>query len=146
MVREQRQPDSGRVPLFAEVADEDEIAEGLRHLRAVEADQADVEPQPDERLVGDRFGLGRLALVVREHEVPASAVDVDRFAQLAQNQGRALDVPAGPARPPPRLPRRLVRERRLPQHEVQGVSLVRILGMPAVLGGELEHPRAGQTH
>ena len=43
---------------------------------------------------GDRLGLGRLALVVREDEVAPAAVDVDRLAELAQGQGRALDVPA----------------------------------------------------
>ena len=82
------------------------------------------------RLAGHRLGLRRLALVVREHEVAAAAVDVDRLAELAQHQRRALDVPARPSRPPTRLPRRLVGQRRLPQHEVERVPLVRVLGLP----------------
>ena len=127
VVAEEGEPDGGRVPLLAQVAHEDEVAERLRHLRAVQPDQADVEPEPHEGLARHRLGLGRLALVVREHEVPPPAVDVDRLAQLAQHEGRALDVPPRPARPPARLPRRLVGERRLPQHEVERVALVRVV-------------------
>ncbi len=139
VVRQEGEPHGGGVPLLAEVAHEDEVAERLRHLGAVQAHQADVEPQPDELLPGDRLGLRRLALVMGEHEVAAAAVDVDRLAELTQDEGRALDVPPGPSRPPARLPRRLVGQRRLPQHEVERVTLVGVLGVPAVLGGQLEH-------
>ena len=64
------------------------------------------------RFARHRLGLRRLALVVGEDQVASAAVEVDRLAQLAQGQGRALDVPARPARPPPRLPGRLVGQRR----------------------------------
>ena len=139
MVGQQGQPDRGRVPLLAQVPNEDEVAQRLRHLRTLETHQAHVEPQPHEALVGHRLGLGRLALVVREHEIAPSPVDVDRLAELAQHQGRALDVPPRPARPPARLPGRLVGQRRLPQHEVERVALVGVVGPPPVLGGEREH-------
>ena len=45
----------------------------------------------------------------------------------------------GPARAPERLPRRLVGRRRLPQHEVERVALVRVVGVAAPLGREGEH-------
>ena len=45
----------------------------------------------------------------------------------------------GPARAPERLPRRLVVERRLPQHEVERVALVGVVDVAAPLGGQLEH-------
>ena len=41
--------------------------------------------------------LGDLVLVVREDQVEAAAVDVERHAQPALAHGRALDVPAGAA-------------------------------------------------
>ena len=105
----------------------------------------DVEPVPDERLPGDRLRLGRLALVVGEYQVAPPAVDVDGLPELPQDQGRALDVPAGPARTPPRLPGRLVGQRRLPQHEVQRVALVGVVGIAAVLGRQLQHLGRGRS-
>ncbi len=50
VVGQQGQAHGRGVPLLAEVADEDEVAERLRHLGAVETDQPDVEPQPHELL------------------------------------------------------------------------------------------------
>ncbi len=94
VVVEEGQPDGGRLPLLQQVAHEDQVAERLGHLGAVQADQADVQPVADEGRAGGRLGLGRLALVVGEDQVAPAAVDVDGLAQLAQGQGRALDVPA----------------------------------------------------
>ena len=68
---------------------------------------------------GHRFGLGCLAFVVGEDQVASPAVDVDRLAELAQRQRGTLDMPARSTGSPSRLPRRLVGQRRLPQHEVQ---------------------------
>ena len=47
----------------------------------------------------------------------------------------------GPARAPPRFPRRLVGQRGLPEDEVEGVALVGIVGIAAVLGGHGQHGR-----
>ena len=47
----------------------------------------------------------------------------------------------GPARAPAGLPGRLVGQRRLPQHEVERVALVRVVGLAAVLGRQLQHGR-----
>ena len=99
----------------------------------------DVHPVAHERLAGRRLGLGRLALVVGEDQVGAAAVQVDGRAQLAHGQRRALDVPAGPAPAPQRVPRRLVGRRRLPQHEVERVALVGVVGPTAPLGRQPQH-------
>ena len=139
VVRQQGEPYRGRLPLLQQLAHEDQVAERLRHLRALEADQAHVEPVADERHPGGGLRLGRLALVVREDEVPSTAVHVDRLPQLAQDERRALDVPPGPSRAPTRLPGRLVGQRRLPQHEVERVPLVGVVGVPPVLGGHGQH-------
>ena len=48
-------------------------------------------------------------------------------------------MPPRPSRPPARLPGRLVGQRWLPQHEIERVSLVRILRMTPMLGGQFQH-------
>jgi len=60
---------------------------------------------------------------VGEDEVDAAAVDVEALAQQPDRHGRALDVPAGPARTPGRLPRRLAGLGRLPEGEVDRGTL-----------------------
>ena len=141
VVAEQRQADHGRFPLLQQIAHEDQVAEGLGHLPATQPDQAHVQPVTHEAFAGHRLGLRRLALVMGEHQVTTTTVDVDRLPQLAQGQGRALDVPSGPTRPPTRLPGRLVGERGLPQDEIQGMALVGVVGPPALLGRHGQHGR-----
>ena len=70
------------------------------------------------------FGLGDLVLVVREDQVDAAAVDVERLAQIAVRHRRALDVPAGPPGAPRALPRRLARLGALPEREVERAALL----------------------
>ena len=131
---EQRQADGGRIVTFFEkLMDEDEVAERLRHLLAAEAHHPHVHPMADEHRSGRSLRLGRLALVVREDEIGAAAVQVDGRAELAHGKRRALDVPTRAARAPERLPGRLFRCRRLPEHEVERVILERILRPAAAL-------------
>ena len=139
MVVEHGQADGGRVPVLEQVADENQVAQGLRHLLALVRHQRLVHPVAHEAVAGGRLRLGRLALVVGEDEVGAAAVQVDGGAQLPHGQGRALDVPAGPARSPERLPRRLVLGRGLPEHEVERIALVGIVGIAAPLGRQRQH-------
>jgi hypothetical protein len=110
-----------------------------------ETDHPHVEPVTTEGLARHRLRLGRLALVVGEDEVAPSSVEIDGVTQLAHGQGRAFDVPAGPARTPAGLPGRFVGGRRLPQHEVERVALVGIVGLPTALGRQLEHLRTRQV-
>src|SRR5207248_4683966 len=77
-----------------------------------------------ERLAGVRLGLGQLVLVVRELEVEAAAVNVERFAKELHAHGRALDVPARPSRPPRAVPFWLARLGPFPEGEVAGVALL----------------------
>mmetsp|Transcript_107762 Transcript_107762/g.292123 ORF Transcript_107762/g.292123 Transcript_107762/m.292123 type:complete len:346 (-) Transcript_107762:303-1340(-) len=65
-----------------------------------------------------RLALGDLVLVVWEDEVGATSMDVQGVPQVLLCHSTALDVPAGSARSPGRLPRGLARLGRLPEHEV----------------------------
>ncbi len=56
-----------------------------------------VQPVADERLAGERFGLGDLIFVMREYEIDAAGVDVERLAQILHGHHGTLDVPAGAA-------------------------------------------------
>src|SRR5256885_8117113 len=60
------------------VADGEEVAQRLGHLLVVHVDEAVVHPDLRERLAGRAFALGDLVFVVRELQVGAAAVDVDR--------------------------------------------------------------------
>ena len=61
-------------------------------------------------------------------EVGAAAVDVEVLAQQFARHGRALDVPAGAAGAPARLPLRLAGLGALPQHEVERIALAAVDG------------------
>ena len=138
-VVEDRQPDRHRVPVLDQVADEHQVAERLRHLGAVQLHHRRVEPVAYEALAGGPLGLGGLALVVGEDQVGAAAVEVDADAQLPQGQGRALDVPARPSRAPLGAPGRLVGRRGLPQDEVEGIALGRVVGVATPFGRQRQH-------
>ena len=60
---------------------------------------------------------------MRELEVHAAAVNVEVRAEERGRHGGALDVPAGPARAPGRVPRRLAGLGVLPQDEVERIAL-----------------------
>ena len=77
---------------------------------------------------GHRLALRRLALVVREGEVAPSAVHVDGLAELAAAPAPNTRCASPVGRPPARLPGGLVLKRRLPEDEVKGVALARVLG------------------
>ncbi len=92
-----------------------------------------------EWLTGCGLRLGQLALVMREHQVAAAAVNVDARSEEPQRHGTAFDVPAGPSRSERRVPHRLVGFRRLPQHEVERVALAGVVGGSAPLGCQGPH-------
>ena len=74
-----------------------------------------------------RFALRDLVLVVREDQVVAAAVDVERHAEQRARHRAALDVPARPPGAPRRLPLRFAGLRELPQREVERIALVLVL-------------------
>ena len=76
-------------------------------------------------------------------EVLAAAVDVEAATQVLAGHGRALDVPAGAARAPGRVPGRLAGLGGLPEGEVERVALVRVDLDPGA-GQELGQVAAGQ--
>ena len=64
-----------------------------------------MEPVRGEALhAGGAFGLGDLVLVMREAEVDAAAMQVERGAEVGERHGGALDMPAGAAFTPGRGP------------------------------------------
>ena len=81
--------------------------------------------------------LRRLVLVVREDQVVAAAVDLERRAERLLGHRRALDVPARPAASPGRVPGGVLhRLLRLPEREVERILLER---------GALDAPRPGPS-
>ena len=86
MVGEEREPEHAGFVIGQEFADEDEVPQGFRHLLPAQADHADVHPVAHEGLPRRRFRLGGLALVVREDEIGAPAVEVDRETELARRE------------------------------------------------------------
>src|SRR5207344_2469317 len=95
----------------------------------------DVHPEPAERLARGALGLRNLVFVMREDEVDAAAVNVDRrLAQQAQRHGRALDVPARAPRAAAEVPGRLAWLGGLPEHEVARVLFVVLVVVHARAG------------
>src|SRR6266581_4882849 len=116
-------------PTLTQFPNSDEVALRFRHLLALDLEEAVVHPgaRHDRRVEG-AARLRDFVLVVRKHEIDAAAVDVEGFAEMFPRHGRALEVPAGPAwrgDTGGRRPRRFARLRRLPQHEVHRVALIR---------------------
>src|SRR5205807_879841 len=113
-----------QVVRLGDLADGDDVAERLRHLLAAEVEHAGVEPVAGEGALAEGpLRLRDLVLVVREDEVTAATVDVERLAQVAVHHGRALDVPAGAPGAPGAVPGRLARLRAFPEREVERAPL-----------------------
>ena len=144
MRREHEQAYGLGVELLHDVAHGEEVARGLGHLFVVHVDVAVVHPVLGKRIARRALGLGDLVFVVREDEVHAAAVDVERLAEVLHAHGRAFDVPPGAAHAPRTLPRRLAALLRLPEGKVHGMALYvphlharAALEIVEVLAGEL---------
>jgi hypothetical protein len=102
-----------------------DVADRLGHLPA-QLEHPVVHPDPGELVPARRARLRGLVLVVREDQVVAAAVDLERRPERGLGHGGALDVPAGaPLAPRGGPPRVLHRLARLPQREVERVLLER---------------------
>ena len=96
--------------------------------------------QDDERpLAGGSLGLRPLRLVVGEGEIGAASVDLEAVAEVGHRHRRTLDVPSRPPWTPRRLPRGLVGQRALPEHEVERIALPGHVRHVAALVGDREH-------
>ena len=144
-IAQRRRPEA-RVDDVLQVVD---VAERLRHLLARLASSSIIRcsawnQKRENCLPGRAFALRDLVLVMREDQVDAAGVDVDRrLAEQAQRHRRALDVPAGTARPDAGIPGRLARLGRLPQHEVAGVVLFVLVRVDARAALACRCDRAG---
>ncbi|MEW5309210.1 MAG: hypothetical protein WDW38_001113 [Sanguina aurantia] len=63
--------------------------------------------------------------MMREKQVDAAGVDIDRFPELGSAHRRTLDMPPRTTAAPRAVPASDLRRGRLPQHEVGGVIFVR---------------------
>src|SRR5699024_75921 len=123
----------------------DEVALGLGHLLAVEADHADVQVVVGIGSTGDAPGLGRAHLVVREDQIAAAPVEVEGRAQTVQRDGTALDVPSGPAATQRTVPGGFSGTFGTPQQPVEGVLLARALWIATAFAEQLQHLGTAQV-
>src|ERR1700736_931762 len=135
----QEQPDARARDVVQQLAYEDQVAERLAHLLSLVPDHRHVDPVAHIRRHAGRLGLRYFRFVVRVDQIVAAAVNVDRYAQLTAGQHGALDVPTGPSLAPWACPVRLVWQRRLPQDEVEWITLARIIGIASPLTAQREH-------
>src|SRR5438876_1935731 len=77
-----------------DLTNRDEVPEALRHLLALECNEAVVHPRPGPLPAPRAFADHRLALVMRELQVDAAAMDVEGRAEVLVRHRIALDVPA----------------------------------------------------
>src|SRR5207253_2603508 len=135
-------------PLVECLADRRDVADRLRHLLAGEAEHAIVGPDLSERM-SERPRLRDLVLVVWEDEIESAAVDLESRTEDLLGHRRALDVPAGPAAAPGRIPPGVLRLRlvRLPEREIAAVLLARVRLLFLDLVGALPRkaPVAGEA-
>ena len=112
------------------------VAQRLGHLLALHHEELGVQPEAREGFAGERFRLRNLVFVVREDQIDAAGVNIQRLAQVLDGHHGALDVPAGAAGADGGLPERLAFLGRLPQREIAGVGLFVFVHV---------HARAGQV-
>ena len=118
------------IALLLQQRDRQELALGFGHFAAGRIQMHDMHPVVAPVVADVAFRLRDLVGVVRERIVDAAAVDIQILAQILEGNAGALDVPAGIADAPGRIPlERLVLKLGLgePEHKVVLVALVRVL-------------------
>ncbi|CCJ97232.1 hypothetical protein BN130_3809 [Cronobacter malonaticus 507] len=99
-----------------------EVAERFGHLLAIDHNHAGVHPVIHILTVVRAGGLRDFVFMVREHQVRATAVNIEMAAELLAVHRGALDMPARTPVAPRRRPARLARLGHLPQHEIHRVT------------------------
>src|SRR5262249_10133833 len=120
-----------------DLLDGQEVAERLRHLLLVDAHERMVQPVAHERRARRALRLRDLVLVVREDEVLAATVQVERLAEGLRRHRGALEVPARTSRSPRTLPERLARLHALPEREIERLALPSLVDLDPGAGDEL---------
>src|SRR6185436_13473831 len=83
-----------RDSLLAKVLYVRNVADALRHLRTVRQQELPVAPHARERLTRRRFRLGDLILVMREDQIHAAAMHIERLTELFPGHRGAFEVPS----------------------------------------------------
>ncbi len=104
------------------VANGEEVAEGLAHLLMIDIDKAVVQPVLDKGFAGRPFALGDFIFMMGEDQVFTAAVDVESLAEVLYAHRRTFDVPAGTPRAPGGFPGRLSGFGAFPQGKVHGMA------------------------
>ena len=104
-----------------------EVAERFAHLLPVDCNHVVVHPVAHRLMAVVSHRLRDFALMVREHKIHSTAVDVERLAQIFLPHRRAFEMPSWESVAPWRRPSHDVFWRRfLPQREVDRVVLLRL--------------------
>ena len=118
----------GRHTLRKQIACREEVALRLRHLLTFNLQMPRVKPHACERGSTTRAATLRdLAFVVRENVVLTARVKIDFVAKQHARHRAALKVPARISLAPRARPPHQMRWIRLPQHEVGGMALDRLM-------------------
>ena len=113
------------VPAGREFLERNEVAERLAHFLAVDRNHVIVHPVTGRVVAASGRALRDLALVMREHQVHASPVYVERLAQVARTHRGALHMPTGESVAPRRRPAHDMLFRGFfPQREIERSPLV----------------------
>ena len=138
VVREQREADRHRVHAgLPQLADEDQVAQRLGHLRALVGDHAGVRVHPREDMAIRRAGhpdVRGAHLVVREDQVAPAGLHVESRPEVFDGDRGALHVPARPAAAEARVPGGFARPLRPPDERIERVLLPWPLRVAAALG------------
>ena len=83
-----------RIASAEELVQGNEVAKGLAHLPSLDGNQVVVHPVLDSAGSPFRKVLSHLALVMREHKVHSSAVDIKLLSEIFFSHSGALHVPS----------------------------------------------------
>ena len=120
----------GIIPLLLQQGNRQELALGLGHFSVIGIQVVNMEPVIAPLVAQIAFGLGNLIGMVGEGVVDAAAVKIQIVAQMLHGNAGALNVPAGIAHTPGRIPLEgLILKLGLckPQHKVILILLVFVL-------------------
>ena len=117
-----------QIILFTDLTDSTEVSKRLGHLAVVNVQECIVHPVFRKRNSIAAFTLCDLILMVREHKVFATGMDVDLLSKIFLGHNGALNMPARSSVAPWRGPVWLSFFLRFPEHEIQRIFLLILTG------------------